>query len=264
MRFKKDTHGFTVLEILIASAIMVMVVGFAAIGIDTLLDYKKGEHAKAKLVYGALQVLDEIEKNWENRSISLGNLLINEPAYPLQFRLNSPIGGYPSLSFFVNSAEGPRAICYSLAPLPPAVGGDLRDAVGLFRLILDVGDSKAALENFSSEGDLSIAFPGVEVGKVANLVSDSAVFFGVHLIKLAADGFALEYLNKDAQGIGVYGGEWALGGFHPTDIAFLEVAVGLLPKFLHGVYFGLSSVVEKETFLAKNGIRLSRILPWRI
>jgi hypothetical protein len=264
MRFKSDTHGFTVLEILIASAIMVAVVGFAAIGINTLLDYKKGEHAKSKLAYGALQILDEIEKNWENRSISLGNLLINEPAYPLQFRVDGPVSGYPSLSFFIHFAEGPRAICYSLAPLPAAMGGDLSGAVGLFRLILDVADSKAALENFSSDGDLSAAFSVTEMGKIANLVSDSAVFFEVHLIKLADDGFSLEYLNKDAQWIGVYGGKWTLGASHPADIAFLEVTVGVLPKSFHGAYFELSSAAERETFLAKNGIRLSRILPWRI
>ncbi|MDR1303182.1 MAG: hypothetical protein LBJ81_01015 [Puniceicoccales bacterium] len=264
MRFKEGTRGFTVLEILIASAIMVAVVGFAAIGINTLLDYKNGEHGRSKLAYGALQILDEIEENWENRSVSLGNLLINEPAYPLQFRVDSPVSGYPSLSFFINSAEGPRAICYSLAPLPTALGGDFSGAAGLFRLILDGDESKAALENFSSDGDLSAAFPAAEVGRIANLLSDSAVFFEVHLIKLAADGFSLEYLNGDAQAIEVHGGKWSLGASHPTDIAFLEVAVGVLPKSFHGTYFGLSSVAEKGIFLTKNGIRLARLLPWHI
>jgi type II secretory pathway pseudopilin PulG len=255
--------GFTLLEILVASAIMVAVTTFAAVGINTLLDYKRSEGAKSKLAYGALQVLDEVEKNWENKSTSLGNLLINERAYPFQFQLDGPASGYPSLSFFVNFPDGPRAICYGLAPLPAAISGGSSEAVGLFKLILDADSSGAVVDNFSPEKDLYAAFSPTDMAKIANLVSDLAVFFEVHLAKFADDGLTLEYLNHDAQAIKMYAGKWTLGGSFPTDIVFVEITVGVLVKSQQGEYFSLGGD-ERRKFLEKNGIKLSRLLPWRI
>jgi prepilin-type N-terminal cleavage/methylation domain-containing protein len=268
MGLKKNIRGFTLLEVLLASAIMVAMTTVAAVGIGTLLDYKKNENAKLKLAYEALQVLDEIERNGDNRSVSMGNLLVNEQAYPFQFqplqiREDGSIGGYPFLGFFVRFPEGPRAMGYGLGPLPAAINDGASAAIGLFRFILGADDSRVALENFSPGSDLGAAFPAGDRVKLANLVSDTLVFFEVHLIKLAADGFSLEYLNGDGQPIEMYAGEWTLGTSHPTDIAFTEIAVGLLPKSLHGQYFALTSAAKKF-FLAKNGIQLSRMLPWRI
>jgi hypothetical protein len=262
MQIRKNILGLTLLEFLVAGAITVAIVTFATIGINTLLDYKKNENAKPKLAYEALQILNEIEKNFDNRSSSLGNLLINERAYPFQFRVNS--SGYPSLSFFIRSPEGSQAIGYRLAQLPSAIGGDSAGAIGLFKLILNAGDSETILEKFSPGGDLSAAFSDADMVKIANLVSDSTMLFEVHLIKFASDGFSLEYLNDGAQTIEMYAGKWTLGISYPTDVQFLEIAVGLLPKSLHEQYFALASMADKKSFIAKNGIQLARILPWHI
>ncbi|MDR2812540.1 MAG: hypothetical protein LBB05_01975 [Puniceicoccales bacterium] len=262
MRIWKNVLGVTLLEFLVAGAITVAIAVSATVGINTLLDHKKNENTKPKLAYEAFQILNEIEKNFDNRSSSLGNLLINERTYPFQFQVNGPVNGYPSLSFFINSPEGPRAICYSLAPLPSAINVGSSGVVGIFKHILDVNDSATVLENFSLGNDL--VFNGNDVAKVANLVSELVVCFEVHLIRLANDGFSLEYLNKDAQIIKMYAGKWTLGASFPTDVTFIEIMVGLLPKSLHGSYFALASSADKKSFIAKNGIQLTRILPWNI
>jgi hypothetical protein len=262
MQIRKNILGLTLLEFLIAGAITVAVVTFTTVGINTLLDYKKNENAKPKLAYEAFQMLNEIEKNFDNRSSSLGNLLHGECSYPFQFQIDG--SGYPFLSFFIHSSEGPRAICYRLAPSPSTIGGDSAGAIGLFKIIHSVSDSETILENFSPGSDLSAAFSGADTVKIANLASDSMMLFEVRLINFASDGFSLEYLNGEAQAIEMYAGKWTLGTSNPTNVAFTEITVGLLPKSLHGQYFQMLSAADKKSFLTKNGIRMSRILPWYV
>ncbi|MDR1434918.1 MAG: type II secretion system GspH family protein [Puniceicoccales bacterium] len=259
--------GFTLLEILIASVIMAAITTFAAVGINTLLDCKKTENEKPKLAFEAFQLLNEIEKNLENKCTSLGNLLIHENAYPFQFSPSGPghdfeNSAYPSLSFFIHSPEGPRAICYGLAPLPALISKNSPAALGLFKFTLDTASSVTILENFSSEDDLYTPFPTENMGKLANLLSDSTVLFEMHLVKLAPDGMALDYLNTDARAIKMYAGKWTLeGAIKFEDVLFTEITLGLLPKSLHGQYF---SSVDRKSFLKKNGFQLSRLLPWYI
>jgi hypothetical protein len=163
----------------------------------------------------------------------------------------------------MTSTEGPKIMGYHLAPLPVVVRATAINATGLFRISLDADESKAVLENFQPNSDLSDAFPSGEISKLPHLVSESVVLFEIHLVKLAADGISLEYLNTDAQVIKLYGGKWTLGVNHPQDIMFLEVTLGLLPKSSHDIYHNTASIPDKKAILNKSGIRLSRLVPWR-
>ncbi|MDR3317727.1 MAG: hypothetical protein LBS71_02900 [Puniceicoccales bacterium] len=260
MHIRKNSFGFTLLEILMASAITVAVVVLAAVGLNTLLDHKKTENAESKLAFEAFQILEEIEKNLENKSVALGNLLINENNHPFQFRVNGPVTGYPSLNFFVYFAQGPRALCYSLAPLPSIINDDSTVMTGLFKLLLNTNASAAITQDFSSVESFA------NIGNIANMMSDSVVSFEVHLIKLDADGVSLEYLNEDAKEIKMYGGQWTVGEEEAQhqDVKFIEIEVGLLPRSLHATYFQITSDADRIGFLNRNGFRLSRIMPWRI
>jgi hypothetical protein len=260
MRFGKNIGGFTVLEVMIAAAITVTIATFSLVGINTLLHYKKCENAKPKLTFEAYQMLDEIERDLENKSVSLGNLLINENAYPFQFQTNKPVNGYPSLSFFIQSPEGPRAVIYSLAPLPSPVSGGMASAVGLFRFMLNIAASKA----INPEDNLDEAFSADGIVNLSNLLSENVVCFEVHLVRLGDDGLTLNYSHTGLQASRMYNGEWTVGSDHPGNIAFTEITFGLLERSQHGEYFALGSEADRRTFLAKNGVRLSRLFPWRI
>ncbi|MDR1907067.1 MAG: prepilin-type N-terminal cleavage/methylation domain-containing protein [Puniceicoccales bacterium] len=268
MRVWKNVSGFTLLEFLVASALTVLIATAAILGVNAVLDYKKNETMKPKLIWEANSVLDGIEKDFDNKCTSLGNLLCREQSYPFQyFPTQGPIANYPSLLFFVNAADGPQLLCYSLGRLPSAIGGDntATSPCGLFKLIKDVNASAALWQNFESIADLHTEFNGGDVAKLAHLISESVVLFEVHLVKFQADGISLDYLNTDAQLIKINTGQGVLNAnnINLKDLAFTEITVGVLSKSQHKEYFSLTGD-QRKTFLAKNGAKLSRLLPWRI
>jgi hypothetical protein len=213
--------------------------------------------------------LDGIEKDRDNKCLSLGNLLCREQVYPLQYSpARGPVAGCPALMFFVNSEEGPKLICYSLGPLPSVMSGGDSSAMapcGLFKLTKDADSSATIWRNFETVADLSAEFNSRDLAKLANLVSECIVLLEVHLVKFNDDGFSLNYLNSDAQEIKINAEKSQIGVTSITlkDLAFVEITVGALLKSQHREYFSLANDLRKE-FLEKNGIRLSRLLPWRI
>ncbi|MDR2807087.1 MAG: prepilin-type N-terminal cleavage/methylation domain-containing protein [Puniceicoccales bacterium] len=275
MYFEKNNSGFTLLEILLASAITVTLTTFAVIGTTVLLDYKIHESVRSKLAFEALQLLNEIEKDWENKYVALGNLLIDEPSTPLQFQREDPRTHYPSLTFFIHTSEGPKVIYYgigSLTSLPLAIRKDATHAVGLFRFILErdvSSDILAPFLSFDATSSLSLLnlmeMHITQNIRLANLRSPNVVFLELCLIKKQTENpWLLEYLNVDAQDIEIKHGQWTLGTTYPKDIAFVEVSIGVLEKALHHTYFALPSMSDRKSFLARNGFRLSRLLRWRI
>jgi hypothetical protein len=79
---------------------MVAITAAAILGTTAFLDYKENETTKRKHILEAYDVLNGIETNLGNKSVSMGNLLGREQSYPLQYYLtNRPIENYPSLIF---------------------------------------------------------------------------------------------------------------------------------------------------------------------
>jgi hypothetical protein len=268
MRIEKNILGFTLLEFLIAGGLTVAVATAAIVGINTILDYKRGETVKPKLILEASSVLEMIERDFDSRCVSLGNLLFREQSYPFQyFPTQGPVANYPSLMFFINSADGPQLLCYSLGRLPSSIGGDATatSPCGLFKATKDAGSSSAIWENFESAIDLHTQFNGSDVPNLAGLISESVVLFEVHLVKIQTDGTSLDYLNTDARIIKINGGQCTLdvANIALKGLAFVEITVGVLAKSQHKEYFSLE-VGKRKTFLEQNGVRLSRLLPWRI
>jgi hypothetical protein len=267
----KSNSGFTILEFLIASGLTVTIATAAILGVNAILDYKKNETTKPKLVLEAYNVLNEIERNFDNKCVSMGNLLHREQCYPFQYFPNGgPITNYPSLIFFINSADGPQLLCYSMGHLPSVLGGDATNTspCGLFKSIKGAASCVAIWQTFESVADLCTEFiedNGDRIAKLANLISEVVVLFEIHLVKFQSNGISLEYLNTDAQLIKINMGLGTLGATNIDlkDLAFMEITVGTLLKSQHREYFSLGAD-GRRAFLEKNGVRLSRLLPWRI
>ncbi|MDR1366569.1 MAG: hypothetical protein LBJ13_01520 [Puniceicoccales bacterium] len=271
MRVHKSNSGFTILEFLVASGLTVTIATAAILGVNAILDYKKNETTKPKLILEAYNILNEIEKNFDNRCVSMGNLLLREQCYPFQyFPTGGPVTNYPSLVFFVNSADGPQLLCYSMGRLPSVLGGDVTTTspCGLFKSIKDATSCATIWQAFETVVDLYTEFigdDGDKVAKLANLISEVVVLFEIHLVRFESDGISLKYLNTDAQLIKINMGLGTLGedNIDPKDLAFMEITIGTLLKSQHKKYFSLGAD-ERRAFLEKNGERLSRLLPWRI
>ncbi|MDR0580508.1 MAG: hypothetical protein LBG04_00100 [Holosporaceae bacterium] len=264
----KNNSGFTILEFLIASGLTAAIATAAILGVNAILDHKKNEMAKPKFIAEAYDMLNEIERNFDNRCASLGNLLCREQSYPFQyFPTEGPISNYPSLIFFINSADGPQLLCYSMGPLPSVLGGNATTTSpsGLFKITINAASSVTIWQNFEPTANLHTNFTGNGVATLANLISESVVLFEVHLVKFQSDGISLDYLNTNGQLIKINGGSGTLGfgNINPKDLAFVEFTVGTLPKSQHKEYFSLAAD-GRRTFLEKNGTKLSRLLPWRI
>jgi hypothetical protein len=267
MRNWKSILGFTLLEFLVAGGLTVAIATAAIVGVNAILDHKRNETVKPKLILEASGILEMIERDFDSKCTSLGNLLCRERSYPLQyFPEQGPIANYPSLMFFINSADGPQLLCYTLGRLPSAIGGDATatSPCGLFKSVKDATSSATIWQN-ESVIDLHTTFIGSDVANLAHLVSESVVLFEAHLVKFQSDGISLNYLNTDAQLIKINGGQGVLGGtdIEPKDLAFMEITVGVLAQSQHKEYFSLANNLRKA-FLEKNGVRLSRLLPWRI
>jgi hypothetical protein len=267
MRNWKSVLGFTLLEFLVAGGLMVAITTAAIIGVNAILDHKRNETVKPKLILEASGVLEAIEKDFDNKCTSLGNLLCREWSYPLQyFPTEGPVVDYPSLIFFIDSADGPQLLCYTLGRLPSVIGGDgtATSPCGLFKSVKDA-TSSATIWQSGSVTDLHSAFTGSDVANLVHLISESVVLFEVHLVKFQADGITLTYLNTDAQIIKINGGRGVLGvaDVELKDLAFMEITVGLLAQSQHKEYFSLAND-QRKTFLEKNGVKLSRLLPWRM
>lgn len=267
MRNWKSILGFTLLEFLVAGGLTVAIATAAIVGVNAVLDHKRNETVKPKLILEASDVLELIERDFGNKCTSLGNLLCRERSYPLQyFPTQGPVVNYPSLMFFINSAEGPQLLCYTLGRLPSVIGGDATatSPCGLFKSIKDATSSATIWQN-ESIIDLHTAFTGSDVANLAHLISESVVLLEVHLVKLQSDGISLNYLNTDAQVIKINGGQSVLGvtDIELKDLAFVEITIGVLAQSQHKEYFSLANNLRKA-FLEKNGVRLSRLLPWRM
>ncbi|MDR1591193.1 MAG: hypothetical protein LBR92_04355 [Puniceicoccales bacterium] len=266
MRFGKDILGFTLLEFLVVGGLTVAVTTAAIVGVNAVLDYKKNETVKPKLLLEAGNILEMIERDFDNKCTSLGNLFCREQSYSFQyFPTQGPIAHYPSLSLFIHSADGPQLLCYALGPLPETIGGDgtVTSPCGLFRAIKDAESSAPIWQDF--ESDISLYAQFANVANLACLVSESVILFEVHLVKIQADGTSLDYLNTSAQIVQINGGQCTLDLTNVSlkDLAFVEITVGVLAKSQHKEYFSLAAD-RRKIFLEQNGIRLSRLLPWRI
>jgi hypothetical protein len=264
----KSNSAFTILEFLIASGLTVAITAAAILGTNAFLDYKKNETTKPKLILEAYDILNGIEKNLENKCVSMGNLLRREQSYPLQYLTNGPIANYPSLIFFINSSAGPQLLCYSMGHLPLVFGGDATNTspCGLFKLIRDATSSATIWQNSESMvGNQSMVDNGDDVAKSANLISEAVVLFEVRLVKFQSDGISLEYFNTDVQPIKINMGSGTLGAtdINLKDLAFMEITIGTLSKSQHKKYFSLDTN-NRRIFLEKNGTKLSRLLPWHI
>jgi hypothetical protein len=268
MRNWKSVSGFTLLEFLVAGGLTVAIVTAAIMGVNAILDHKRNETVRPKLILEVNGVFEMIERDFGNKCVSLGNLLCREQSYPFQyFPTQGPVVNYPSLMFFIDSADGPQLLCYTLGPLPAVIGGEgtITSSCGLFKSVKDATSSATIWQNFESAIDLYTAFTG-SVTNLAHLISESVVLFEVHLVKFSSDGISLNYLNTDAQIIKINGGQGVLGAANVElkDLAFVEVTIGILAQSQHEEYFALTNDNQRMIFLEKNGTRLSRLLPWRI
>lgn len=267
MRNWKSILGFTLLEFLVAGGLTVAIATAAIVGVNAILDHKGNETVKPKLILEASGILELIERDCDNKCTSLGNLLCREQSYPFQyFPIQGPVANYPSLMFFIDSADGPQLLCYTLGRLPSVIGGDntVTSPCGLFKSVKDATSSATIWQNESAI-DLHTAFTGSDVANLAHLISESIVLFEVHLVEFQSDGISLNYLNTDAQIIEINGGRGVLGtaDVELKDLAFVEITVGALAQSQHKEYFSLTND-QRKAFLEKNGVRLSRLLPWRM
>jgi hypothetical protein len=277
MKQKDKRAAFTLLEFIIAGGLVVIIGAFIGVGLHGVLDYKKNESMRPKLILEVSTALDTMGKDLDNKCTSLGNLLLREPTYPFCFLpADGPIPSYPSLFFFNHSNDGPQAICYALGPLPPVLNGDNLPTApcGLYRLAKPMDTLNNATDNentwqaFEDQDNISENFDEAEILKLPNLISDCTVFLEVRLAKFAANELDLEYFEGDGPAINVNAGTGRIGtalGATPIslkDLAFVEIAIGALAQSQHGEYFSTVGAAGRKAFLEKYGVCLKRLFPW--
>ena len=252
--------GFTLVELIIASSLTALLVLGLVSGVNSVLDHKQLEISKQNLAMECFQILNLMERDIENKTTSMGNLFYRDQAYTFEYNTSAPIENHPSLSFFRFSEEGPVALCYSVGSLPNAIQNNEKNACGLFRATKTEADS---YELWNAEAhNLSKNFS--EICTIDNIISESIVHFEIHLVKLKQNDVTLEYLNTSAENVTIFKGKGTCGSnnFSLKQLSFIEVTLWAVSKSQQAEYWAISDVADRQTFVQKKGIKLSRMIPF--
>lgn len=266
---RRQRSAFTLLELLIASSLTVLIVIFTSTAVQSILERQKQTNEKPRLAFEAYVVLDQIEKVLQNKCFSLGNLLYQEACYPLEYRCADGVLSYgPSLSFFVHTSQGPVAAIYALGPLPEVLNSEKRVNYGLYSMQLSLEESRKVIDDFSLNYHLYTAFPEDKIIRLSHLLLENVVLFKIQGLRYRGGEFqALEIdengVSKDV-GMLVFQGKILLSdgtilSAHQLD--GLRITIGALSKREQEKFFALPET-DREAFLEKKGILLSRIIPW--
>lgn len=268
---KHHRSAFTLLELLIASSLTVMVVIFTSTAVQSILERQKQTNEKPRLALESYVILEQIEKALQNKCFSQGNLLYQGSCYPFEYKCinegtNLKYG--PSLSFFTHTPQGPTAVTYTLGPLPEILNPGESANYGLYSMQLPTEESRKLIDDFSLNDHLYTAFPEDKVIHLSHLLSENIVLFEVQGFNYQ-DG-KLQILKTDEDGnftdVGmlIFQGKVVLGNgaiLSAHQLDGLQVTVGALSKREQGKFFALPET-DREAFLEKKGILMSRIIPW--
>ena len=263
MRVAKKS-AFTLIELLIASSLTALVMFALIAGLNAFMNHRQLETSKPSLAIECYQVLNMMENDLTQKCTSLGNLVRRGHAYAFEYTVSASIGDHPSLSFFKNSKKGPLALCYGTRALPNAIQNQEKNAYGLFRVLKSENDSYLLWSNEVEE--ISAEFTDDELCLLKNLISESIVHFEIHLAKFSSDRLTLDYLNTDAQDIRIFQGKGLLNKdvFELRQLAFLEITLWAVGKSQQNEYWERQSDDEKSEYVQKQGIKMSRLVPWYI
>ncbi|MDE6575808.1 MAG: hypothetical protein K2L24_00145 [Opitutales bacterium] len=258
MRFVQKS-AFTIVELLIASVSSALLLIFMMFAVQKILDQKQRENFKCDLLEECYQILNLLACDWEQKTISVGNFLLRESSYPVIYTRSKP-----QLMFFRDTPKGPQLVCYAVGTLPKNQNIGLAGEV-FFQAVKSVEESKEIFKATaeSSEVEEENYFSDDEIFTFSNLISENVVDLTVIPMEFDPDDqkwipFTIKSFTVDRGGIWSEGQEIS----NTRNLGFAEVTVVALANAQQSEYKKCLNDESRRDFLHKNGVRLTRVIPW--
>ncbi|UPA28396.1 MAG: hypothetical protein LW808_003815 [Verrucomicrobiota bacterium] len=251
--------AFTIVELLISSASSALLLIFMMFAVQKILDQKQRENFKCDLLEECYQILNLLERDWEQKTISVGNFLLREPSYPVIYTRSKP-----KLMFFRDTPEGPQLVCYAIGTLPKNQNIGL-SGEGLLQATKSVEESKVIFRDTSERIEVGEEnyFSDDEIFTFSNLISENIVDLTVIPMEFDPDDqkwipLTTKSFTVDRGVIGSEGQEIS----NTRNLGLSEVTVIALANAQQAEYKKCSNDDARRDFLRKNGVRMTRVMPW--